>query len=360
MKDAASPEITRITLQVLAVGLLIGGVLWVLQPFIPSILWATIIVTTTWPLFVKLQSLLWNKRYLAVTAMIVALLLVIIVPCVLAVTSIVSSADGMMAWAKSLTGMTLPAPPAFVRSMPIVGAQLADSWQQTAALGPKELAQKVAPYAGLVVAWFASKAGSVGLVFLQFFLTVIIAALLYAKGEVAATTVRAFARRLAGSHGEDMAILAANAVRGVALGVVVTALVQAAVGGIGLAITGVASATVLTAVMFLLCLAQIGPSPVLAPAVIWVYWHDGAVWGTVLLVFAIVAIALDNIIRPILIRRGADLPLFLIFTGVIGGLVALGIIGLFIGPVILAVAHTLLKTWINGGPAAGAAASAKT
>ena len=143
--------------------------------------------------------------------------------------------------------------------------------------------------------------------------------------------------------------LAEKAIRGVALGVVVTALIQASVGGIGLVITGVPAAALLTGVMFMLCLAQIGPSVVLIPALIWVYWNDGALWGTTLLVFAILAVTLDNVVRPVLIRKGADMPLVMIFAGVIGGLLAFGIIGLFIGPVVLAVAHTLVKAWISGG-----------
>jgi predicted PurR-regulated permease PerM len=100
--------------------------------------------------------------------------------------------------------------------------------------------------------------------------------------------------------------------------------------------------------MFMLCLAQIGPALVLIPALIWVYWNDGVLWGTILLVFAVLAMTLDNFVRPVLIRKGVDLPLVMIFAGVIGGLVAFGIVGLFIGPVVLAVAHTLLKAWVSG------------
>jgi predicted PurR-regulated permease PerM len=99
--------------------------------------------------------------------------------------------------------------------------------------------------------------------------------------------------------------------------------------------------------MFMLCVAQLGPALVLIPAVIWVYWRSGASWGTGFLVWAIFCGTLDNFVRPILIKRGADLPLLLIFTGVIGGLIAFGIIGLFIGPVVLAVAYTLLVEWVS-------------
>ena len=124
---------------------------------------------------------------------------------------------------------------------------------------------------------------------LNFFLTVIIATILYANGKTVREGILAFARRLAGRRGEDVAILAAKAVRGVVLGVVVTALIQAALGGVGLFLTGVPAAALLTAVMLMLCLAQLGPFLVLVPAVIWLYWSGHPVAGTVLLVIAVVA-----------------------------------------------------------------------
>ena len=184
------------------------------------------------------------------------------------------------------------------------------------------------------------------MIFIQFLLTVIISAILYATGDTAAAGVRAFARRLGGHPGEEVTILAGKAIRGVALGVVVTAVAQSVLGGIGLAVTGVPTAAVLTAVMFMLCVAQVGPGLVLIPAVIWLYWGDHNVAGTVLLVWTVIVTTLDNVLRPVLIKKGADLPLLLVFAGVIGGLIALGIVGIFIGPVVLAVAFTLIKAWV--------------
>ncbi len=130
-----------------------------------------------------------------------------------------------------------------------------------------------------------------------------------------------------------------------------TAIVQSVLGGIGLAVAGVPYAGLLTVVMFMLCIAQLGPTLVLAPAVIWLYWSGDTVWGTVLLVVAVVVGTLDNFLRPMLIKMGADLPLLLIFSGVIGGLLAFGLVGIFIGPVVLAVAYTLLQAWMSDGKA---------
>jgi predicted PurR-regulated permease PerM len=133
----------------------------------------------------------------------------------------------------------------------------------------------------------------------------------------------------------------------VALGVVVTALVQSLLAGIGLAVAGIPFAALLTAVVLFLCIAQLGPLLVLAPAVIWLFYTDATAMGVALLVWSVIVGLLDNVLRPVLIRMGADLPMLLIFAGVLGGLFAFGIIGLFVGPVILAVTYTLLREWVG-------------
>jgi predicted PurR-regulated permease PerM len=185
----------------------------------------------------------------------------------------------------------------------------------------------------------------------------VFAALLYAKGEQATSWIKRFGRRLAGARGEHSVRLAAQAVRGVAFGVVVTAVVMSVVGGVGLAVAGIPFAAILTAVMFMLAIAQVGPLLVLIPSVVWLYWSDQTGWATFLLVWTLVIEAMDKFLRPILIKKGADLPLLLIFLGVVGGLIAFGLIGIFVGPVVLAVAHKLLSAWVDeeieegGGPA---------
>ncbi len=211
---------------------------------------------------------------------------------------------------------------------------------------------KAAPYAGSAAGWFVGALGGFGIVVVQFVLTVVIAAVLYAGGERAAAIVQLFGHRLAGERGRQSVLLAGQAIRGVALGVVVTALLQSVLGGIGLAIAGVPFAPVLTAVMFMMCIAQLGPGLVLIPAVVWQYWTGGPGWGTFLLVWSLIVISLDNIVRPMLIRKGAHLPMILLLAGVIGGLIAFGLVGIFLGPVVLAVAYTLLQAWMEEDPIA--------
>jgi predicted PurR-regulated permease PerM len=211
------------------------------------------------------------------------------------------------------------------------------------------LVETVRPYVGSVATWLLSATGGFGMVLVHLLLTVIIAAILYANGEAAANGVLKFARRFGQEPGEQIVHLAGQAIRGVALGVIVTAIVQSLLAGLGLWVSGVPRFGLLTAVVFVLGVAQLGPILVLVPAVIWLYWSGNVGWAAALLVWTIIVGSLDNILRPILIRRGVDLPLILIITGVIGGLIGFGVVGLFIGPVILAVTYTLVQSWINDG-----------
>jgi len=343
-----SRDLTGTMLAVIFIVGLIAAIFFILKPFIPAFVWAVTIVVATWPLMLRLQAWLGGKRGFAVAVMTLVLLLLFIVPFTLAILTLLDNADMIRGRVESLKTQGLPPPPGWVSGIPLAGPRLSESWRELAAAGSEGLSARLVPYAGKIVTWFVDQAGSVGMMLVQFLLTVIISAILYSGGEPTANAVRRFARRLAGQRGDDVTVLAARAIRGVALGVVGTALIQSLIGGIGLVVCGVPAVAVLAAIMFILCIAQLGPVLVLIPAVIWLYWSGQNLWGTVLLVFTVVAATLDNVLRPILIKKGADLPLLLIFAGVIGGLVAFGIIGLFIGPVVLAVTYTLLGAWVDG------------
>jgi predicted PurR-regulated permease PerM len=343
-------DLAQITLGVLFIGGLIAASYWILQPFLPAVIWATMVVVATWRVMLGIQARLWGKRSLAVVVMTLILLLVLVVPLSLAIATIADNADRIAGWARWLTEFKVPPPPDWVAGLPLVGTKLLHFWQQVAATGIEDYAAKLAPYASTVTSVFISEAGNFGLLFLQFLLIVVIAAILYAGGESAADWMKRFGQRLGGEQGANVVVLAGQAIRGVALGVVVTAVVQSVLGGIGLAIAGVPMAPVLTVVMFMLCIAQLGVFLVLLPAVAWLYWSGDNAWGTFLLVWTLVVGSLDNILRPYLIKKGADLPLLLIFAGVIGGMITLGLVGIFVGPVVLAVAYTLVDAWVEGDP----------
>ena len=351
--DAAPParswDLTRILLAVVAIGGLIAASFWVLRPFLPAVVWATMIVVATWPALRAVEARLWRRRSLAVAVMTLAMLAILAVPLTMAVVAIVERADDVVTWSRALAARPLPGVPDWVAGLPLVGKRITAEWQRLASTSSDELVARVTPYLRDIARWLIVRAGGLGTLLLQFLLTVAVAAMLYAKGETVAVGVLAFARRLAGEDGVRVAILSAGAIRAVALGIVVTALVQSAIGGLGLAVTGVPHALLLTCVMVMLGVAQIGPAPVLIGGLIWLYANGQTFWGTVLLVWALVTASLDNLLRPILIRKGADLPLVLVIAGVLGGILAFGLIGLFVGPVVLAVTYTLLVAWVRAG-----------
>ncbi|OPY86598.1 MAG: putative inner membrane protein [Syntrophaceae bacterium PtaU1.Bin231] len=348
MVTTTSPrELTRTTLSLLFIGVLIAANVWILKPFLTSFVWAVIIVAATWPVLIRIQTALGGRRGAAVTVMTLALLAIFIAPLIGAVLTVMAIPERVDAMMQSLAAQGLPPIPEWVTGIPFIGAKLAEAWGELASAGREDVAARLAPYAGAIFNWLAERVGGRLMMIVEFLLTVIIAAILYSAGESATDAVLRFARRLAGQRGEDVVVLAGKTIRGVALGVGLTAVVQTALGAIGLAVAGVPGAIVLTAVMFVLCIAQLGPALVLFPAVGWLFWSGQTLWGTLLLIWSIVVVTLDNVLRPVLIKKGADLPLLLIFAGVIGGLLGFGIIGLFIGPVVLAVTYTLLGYWVG-------------
>lgn len=350
-------EIARVTLAVIFIAGLIGGSLWILMPFLGALIWAAMIVISTWPLMLRLQALFGGRRGPAVAVMTVVLLAILIVPLTWVTQAVVERVGEVPALASRISEARIPDPPGWLGDVPVIGDRALLAWQGAAAAGLGELLHRAAPYMREAAAWFGRQAGSLGMVVVQFVLTVVICAVLYAGGEAWAAWVRRFSRRLAGERGDRVTVLAGQAVRGVALGVVVTAILQTVLAGIGLAIARVPFTPVLTGVIFVLCIAQLGPLLVLLAATVWVYLHAGAGWGTFMLVWSLVVGLMDNFVRPALIKRGADLPFLLVFAGVVGGLVSLGLIGIFVGPVVLAVAYTLLDDWVaEAAPVAGPAA----
>jgi predicted PurR-regulated permease PerM len=343
-------DLTRIVLGVMTIGGLALLSFWVLRPFLLAGIWATTIVVATWPALRRLERRLWGKRSLAVAVMTLFMVLIVVAPVATAVLAIAERSDDIIGWSKSLLTVRVPPPPNWVGKAPLVGRKIAVQWRTLAAESSEELFARATPYLAEVGRWLLGQIGTLGTLLVHLLVAMIISIILYANGETAAAGVLAFARRLAGQQGERVTVLSAQAIRAVALGVVVTALVQAMVGGIGLLITGVPYPLLLMSVMFLFGVAQIGAVPVLLGAVVWVYWSSGTFWAMVLLVWTVIAGSLDNVLRPILIRRGADVPLLIIFAGVIGGLLAFGIIGLFVGPVVLSVTYTLLENWVVQDP----------
>jgi predicted PurR-regulated permease PerM len=342
-------DLARTTLAVLFIGGLIAASFVVVRPFLPAVVWATTLVIATWPLLLRAQAALGGRRGWAVALMTLAVSLVVLLPLSAAVSAIVAHSDRIAAFVAAAPSFRLPQPPPWLGDIPLIGAPAANRWQQLARSEVADIVQLVRPYLGTATQWFVSLAGGVGGTVLHLILTIALAAVLYATGEKTAAWCVRFGRRLAGARGVEAVLLAGQAIRSVALGVVVTAIAQSLVVGLGFVLTGVPQAALLSAIVLLLCVAQLGPVLVAVPATLWLFWSGATVPGIVLAVFTVVALTMDNLLRPILIKRGADLPLLLILVGVIGGLLAFGLLGLFLGPVILAVTYTLLQHWVDEG-----------
>lgn len=340
-------DLAQIFFTLIVLILLMIGSLYILIPFMPALIWATMIVVSTWPVMCGLQKILRGSRGLVTGVMVLTMLLVVLLPLLFAVIGVVEHAKVIHNKVQVMQTEDLPKPPAWVGKVPVVGEKIVDEWEAVLAEGADGLRARFAPHAREVVSWISAKAGSLGMLVLHFLLTVAISGILYMNGERAAGGVIRFAQRLNSHRGESVVRLAGLAIRSVAMGIVVTAVVQSVLGGIGLAICGVPAAAVLTGVMFLLAIAQLGPILVLVPAVGWLFWTGHTGWGIVMLVISVVVTTLDNVLRPVLIKRGADLPLLLVMAGVIGGLMAFGLVGLFVGPGLLAVAYTLLDDWMS-------------
>jgi predicted PurR-regulated permease PerM len=342
-------DLTRIILFVLVIGILLLGSVWTLLPFLSGMLWATSIAVATWPTLLRLEQLAGGRRWVAVTVMLLLVLLIFMVPFAVAMRALLEAATAGPAVMNDFLAHGLRPPPDWVADVPVLGAPVAERWQNIAAGGPGALTAAVQPYAGSAAAWALAVSGGIGSTLVLILLTVVILGILYARGEIAASGALAFAHRLGGDSGERTVRLAGQAVRSVALGVVVTALVQSLLAGAGLWFCGVPRAGLLTAAMFLLGVAQIGPFPVLILSVVWLYWVGSPGWAIALFIWSLPVSALDNFVRPILIRRGVQLPMLLIIAGVIGGLIRFGVVGLFVGPVVLAATYTLAVDWVARG-----------
>lgn len=347
MHTTTSPDITRITLVVLIIGVLIVGSLWTLVPFLGALIWATTLVVATWPVLLWVQRRAGGRRSVATTVMTLIIAVVFIVPFCVAIGALLDASEKAIEIGRSYLATGLGPAPAWLTSIPWAGPRLAAKWSEFAALSPEQLSEALKPYALATATWMIHVTGGIGGLIVHVLLTVILVAILYTQGEVAAQGVVSFARRLGKEHGANAVVLAGQSIRSVALGVVVTALVQSTLAGLGLWVCGVPHAGLLTAGIFILCIAQVGPFPVLIPVLIWAFGHMSIGWAVALLIWSIPVGIMDNFLRPVLISRGVDLPLLLIIGGVIGGLIAFGVIGLFIGPVLLAVTYTLLQSWVH-------------
>ncbi|UDG79445.1 Putative transport protein YdiK [Candidatus Ecksteinia adelgidicola] len=342
-------DLLRIIFIILFIVVMVSASFLIIQPFILSLTWASMLVITTWPILTKLQNLLWGKRLLAVTIMILLLTLFFMIPIILIIRILIDHSKTILLWINSPNAFQVP-DFIILKKIPIIGNTIYNDYNSLFNTGGIEFLKKIQPYLFKTITWFISQIVSISHLLLHCILMLLFSCLLYSRGEKVALAIRYFAIRLSFERGDAVLLLGRQAIRSVALSVIATALIQSILGGLGLVISSIPDATMLGVLIFVCCIVQIGPLLILIPASIWLYWNNNTTFSLVLIIWSIIMTILDNILRLILIRIGADLPILLILLGVIGGVFAFGLIGLFIGPVVLAIAYRLVEVWIEKAP----------
>ncbi len=338
---------TRIEVWIgLGAAVLLGiGCLLILLPFISAALWAAILCFATWPLFTRLKAILGNRRTLAALVATVMLSAIIVAPVAFLVSRLSTNINEILNATQKLMREGPLAPPSWLVSLPLIGERIKAYWtlmSQSSSARLAEIAKWLPTVRNLVLG--GGKALAAGI--FQIVLSLLMVFVLYRDGESAAERLDTTIHRIGGAQARRLLEVAGITMRAVVYGVLGTALLQGILASIGFMIAGVPGATLLGFIIFVVAVIPGGPLLVAAPAVFWLYHRGDVAWAIFVLVWIIVVGNLDNVVRPFLISRGGGTtPLILIVLGILGGAMAFGLIGLFLGPTILAVGYQLFDEW---------------
>lgn len=318
----------------------------VAQPFIGAAAWGAIIVVSTWSGFTRLEATLgWPRKYLALAAT-VLLVMIFVVPLVLLGASLAKHVRDVTNLAEGLLAALSDDLPGWLERIPVAGEALRERWQ-TATADTHALAETVRPWIGQASRWLLGQGAHLMSALLEMLLAVIISGLLYGHAETAMRWVGKTAAILGGERGTRVIEVVTRTIRGVMLGVVGTSFAQGLLMALGLGLAGVPGAAPLGFVSLLLALAQLGTSPVWIPAALWLGYHGQLASALALAAWGFALNTVDHFLKPLLISQGIGLPLVVIFMGVIGGMLAWGLLGIFLGALLLAVTYTLYRDWVE-------------
>jgi len=337
-------QIDRI-LTMVVLALLLVGCFLVLSPFLTAIVWALILCATIWPFFIHLRHRLKGRSGIAALLIVLLMAVTVLAPFVIVGMTIADNAEAISERVQDFLKTGPPPPPAWVSSIPIIGDWAATTWGSFAHDSGRlfEAARQfIEPIRKVLYAGGATLLGGV----LQLALSIFIAFFFLRDGDALLTRAHAAVERIAPLHGGRLAIVAATTVRGVVLGILGTALAQGVLMAIGLWFAGFKAAPLLGLVTFFLSPVPIGPPLVWIPAGILMIIQGDTGWGIFLFAWgALVVSSVDNFLKPMIISRGSALPFVLVLLGVLGGAIAFGFVGVFLGPVLLAVGYALIKEW---------------
>jgi predicted PurR-regulated permease PerM len=343
--EPRSPSRIDQILTLLVLAILIGGCFLVLRPFITAILWAVVLCVTMWPLYLQVRALLLGRHGLAALVMALLIAMVFVAPFVIVGVTLADNSVRMAEFTRAFMEQGPPDPPAWLAQLPLIGTSLTDYWAGFAhdtAQFTEELGKLIDP----AKAWLLTSGASIAQGLLQLTLSILIAFFFFRDGDAAVLRLRAAMLRIAPRRGARLLELAGATMRGVVYGIIGTALAQGVLMAIGLWIAGIRAAPLLGLVTFFLSPIPVGPPLVWIPAGLWLIYQGSVGWGIFVMLWgALVVSTVDNVLKPLIISRGSNLPFLLVLLGVLGGVVAFGFIGVFLGPVLLAVGLALLSEW---------------
>jgi predicted PurR-regulated permease PerM len=330
------------------VGALGYACLTIVSPFIPPFIWAMILALSTWPHYLALSRWLGGRRKLAASLMTLAQLLIFVVPAIMALEAMTHHVPNPETLYGQVVGWLGGEPPGWLSQIPLVGERLDADWREGklfASLEPTKIRSALT----MAGQWLLHGSANLAVNGMNIVLAVLMAGLLYSYGENAGAVTEKLALRIGGQTALQATRTAANTVRGVSLGVIGTAVIQALLSGIGFAMAGLDAAPALGLACFLTAVMQIGTSLIWIPVAAWLAHVDQNGWAIFTVVWGVAINIMDNFIKPYFIGLSSPLPFLLIMVGVIGGLLAWGFVGIFLGTTLLAVGYTSFFTWLNQG-----------
>jgi predicted PurR-regulated permease PerM len=344
-RQQATVRTMEITIRI---ALILGLAIWcfrIVEPFLSTIVWAIITAIALFPAFNMIQARFPVRRKLVATAFTGAMLLIIMTPVLLLSGTLVETARS---YAKELQAGTIevPAPPERIQNWPVIGEPTYNGWELahdnlTAAI------KKFEPQIKVAGSWLISTATGAGLGMLQFAISIIISGFFLAWFERCSQFAHALGHRLADQRGEEFVQLASSTVRSVAQGILGVAFIQAILAGLGFLAVGLPGAGLWTLIALITATVQLGVGLVVIPSVIYIFSTADTTTAFIYLAWAIFVTLIDNILKPILLGRGARVPMAVIFVGSIGGFILSGIVGLFVGAVVLGFGYETFKLWLN-------------
>ena len=325
---------------------LVISCLLILKPFVPLLAWGIIIAIASYPRFEKLKNRLGGRGGWTAVIWTILLLLILIVPIFLLAGGVVHSGQNLIARIRDGT-LSVPPPPAGIETWPLIGAPLSRMWNA----GSTDLTQvliRFAPEIKVVIPEVLSASAGIGFTVLQFFISILVSGALLANSVPIAKLTRALCIRIFGEKGPEYQQLVGSTIRSVTFGILGVALIQSAFAAIGFLLVRIPGAGAWSVIFLMAALLQVG-AIVLIPAVIYIFATASTTKAIAFLVWCIFVALMDNVLKPILLGRRAVVPILVVFLGAIGGFVALGLIGLFVGAVVLSVGYKLFLAWIYGG-----------